>query len=287
MINKIKAFCRQKELLYQGDRILLGLSGGADSTCLFLVLLELAKEWELTLIPVHVNHNIRGESAKKDEEFCKALCQKHGLNLLIVSVEVQKLAEINGWTVEEAGRNARYEAFTKFAKEYDCNKIAVAHHKNDQAETVLFQLFRGSRMKGLSGMSAKNGKIIRPLLCITREETEQYLYEKNQPYCIDSTNFEEEYTRNLIRGKVIPVAKEIQPRAIEHIVETADYLQRVEVYLEHQTQKLYEQTVKKKNGIILSITELLQADALLAERVVYQALCQVMGQCLIYYSFCK
>ncbi len=278
MIDKIKAFCRRKELLHQGDRILLGLSGGADSSCLFLVLLELAMEWELTLVPVHINHNLRGEDAKKDESFCKELCQRHGLELVVVSVEVKELAKSNGWTLEEAGRNARYETFSKLAKEYHCNKIAVAHHKNDQAETVLFQLFRGSRLKGLSGMSAKNGVIIRPLLCITREEIEQYLYEKNQTYCIDSTNFEEEYTRNIIRGRVIPAAKDIQPKVIEHMVETAEYLQHVELYLESQTKKLYQQTVKEKNGVILSIPELLEADSLLAERVVYQALCKVMGQ---------
>ena len=278
MIDKIRAFCRRKELLHQGDRILLGLSGGADSSCLFLVLLELAMEWELTLVPVHINHNLRGKEAKKDECFCKELCQMHGLELLVVSMEVKELAKVNGWTLEEAGRNARYEAFSKLAKEYHCNKIAVAHHKNDQAETVLFQLFRGSRIKGLSGMSAKNGAIIRPLLCITREEIEQYLYEKNQTYCIDSTNFEEEYTRNVIRGRIIPAVKEIQPKAVEHIVETAEYLQKVELYLEHQTKELYQRAVKEQNGVVLSITELLKADSLLAERVVYQALCQSMGQ---------
>ena len=278
MIDKIKAFCRQKELLCQGDRILLGLSGGADSACLFLVLLQLAIEWNLTLIPVHINHNLRGESAKADENFCKELCKTYGLDMIVVSVEIQNLAKRNGWTIEEAGRNARYDAFTKLAKEYDCNKIAVAHHKNDQAETVLFQLFRGSRLKGISGMSAKNGMIIRPLLCMTREEIEQYLYEKNQTYCIDLTNFEEEYTRNLIRGRVIPVAKEIQSKAVEHIAQTAEYLQRVEVYLEKQTKELYERTVKEQNGVELFITPLLEADTLLAERVVYEALCHVMGQ---------
>ena len=278
MIDKIRAFCRRKELLHQGDKVLLGLSGGADSSCLFLVLLELAKEWNLAFVPVHINHNLRGEEAKKDECFCKELCQTYGVELSIISVEVKELAKANGWTLEEAGRNARYEAFSKLAKEYHCNKIAVAHHKNDQAETMLFQLFRGSRIKGLSGMSAKNGMLIRPLLCVTREEIEQYLYEKNQTYCIDSTNFEEEYTRNIIRGRVIPAAKEIQPKAIEHMVETAEYLQRVELYLESQTKKLYQQAVKENHGVILSITQLLQADSLLAERVVYQALCQAIGQ---------
>ena len=278
MIDKIKAFCRQKELLYQGDRILLGLSGGADSTCLFLVLLELAMEWGLTLLPVHINHNLRGEAANEDETFCKELCKKHGLQLQVVSIDVENLATIHGWTIEEAGRNARYEAFTKLAKEHNCNKIAVAHHKNDQAETVLFQLFRGSRLKGLSGMSVKNGVVIRPLLCMTREEIEQYLQKKNQTYCIDLTNFEEEYTRNLIRGKMIPTAKQIQTKAVEHIVETADYLQRVEQYLEHQTEELYLRTVTESNGVEICISQLLCADTLLVERVIYKALCYVMGQ---------
>ena len=278
MIDKIKAFCRQKELLYQGDRILLGLSGGADSTCLFLVLLELAMEYGITLLPVHINHNLRGEAAKEDETFCKELCKKHGLQLQVVSVHVENLAKKNGWTIEEAGRNARYEAFTKLAKEHNCNKIAVAHHKNDQAETILFQLLRGSRLKGLSGMTVKNGNIIRPLLCMTRDEIEQYLQEKNQTYCIDLTNFEEEYTRNLIRGKMIPTAKQIQTKAVEHIVETADYLQRIEQYLEHQTEELYLRTVTENNGVVeICISQLLCVDTLLVERVIYKALCYVMG----------
>ena len=154
--NKIRAFCRQKELFSPGDRVVIGLSGGADSVCLFLVLLDLAKELSLKIVPVHVNHNLRGKDALADQHFCEELCRQHGLELTVVSVPVAELAAENGWSLEEAGRNARYRAFAEIAEQQQCNKTAVAHHKDDQAETVLFQMFRGSRLKGISGMEAKN-----------------------------------------------------------------------------------------------------------------------------------
>ena len=281
--NRIAEFCRQKELLKRGDRILLGLSGGADSVCLFLVLSELAKSWELTLVPVHVNHNLRGGEAMQDQRFCEELCRRHQRELTVVSVPVAELAREHGWTLEEAGRNARYRAFGELAGQHQCNRIAVAHHKNDQAETVLFQLFRGSRVKGLSGMSAANGSIIRPLLCVTREEIEAYLQEKQQEYCIDHTNLCEEYTRNLIRHKILPLAEQLQPKAVEHVAETAGYLERVEDLLERQTRVLYQQAVIRKENapqgqeVVLSIPVLKGAEPLLAERVLYQALCTAAG----------
>ena len=176
--NKIKAFCRQKELFSPGDKVITGLSGGADSVCLFLVLLTMAQELGLTVVPVHVNHNLRGEEALADQQFCEELCRRYGLTLTVVSVPVAELAREQGLSLEEAGRNVRYEAFGEIAKEKQCNKIAVAHHKDDQAETVLFQMFRGSRLKGLAGMEAKNGSLVRPLLTVTREEIEEYLWLK-------------------------------------------------------------------------------------------------------------
>jgi tRNA(Ile)-lysidine synthase len=279
MVNRIRGYCRQKELLTQGDRVVIGLSGGADSVCLFLVLTELAKEWELTLVPVHVNHNLRGEEAFSDQKFCEELCRRHNMELIVDSVEVAELAKERGWTLEEAGRNARYKAFTRIKEQYGCHKIAVAHHKNDQAETVLFHLFRGSRMKGLSGMEAKNEAIIRPLLCVSRAEIETYLEEKKQDYCIDHTNLEEEYTRNLIRNRIVPLAQKLQPKVVEHVAETAEYLGQVEMLLERLTSELYEHCVEHRSaGISLRIELLQNADRILAERVIYEALCRMYGR---------
>jgi len=278
--NKIRAFCRQKELFARGDKVLTGLSGGADSVCLFLLLLDLAKEFNLELVPVHVNHNLRGEEALADQHFCEELCRQHGMELTVVSVPVAELAKENGWSLEEAGRNARYKAFAEIAEKQQCSKIAVAHHKDDQAETVLFQMFRGSRLKGIAGMEAKNGSLVRPLLCVTREEIEDCLKEKNQAFCIDRTNLEEEYTRNKIRHGILPVAKEVCGGAAEHVAELAEYAGEVEKLLERLTEELFGACagIDANNNVSLEIEALRSADRLLAERVVYKALCTACGR---------
>ena len=278
--NQIKAFCRQKELFAPKDRVLLGLSGGADSVCLFLVLEFLAKEWELEIIPVHVNHNLRGEEALRDQRFCEELCKNRQRELIVVSEDVALRAKETGCSLEEAGRDARYEAFAKLQKEYGCNKIAVAHHKEDQAETVLFRLFRGSRLKGLAGMEAKSGNLVRPLLCVTRKDIEEYLNEKEQKFCIDSTNLEEEYTRNYIRHRIVPAAAKVCDRAVEHITETAEYAARVETFLQRLTEELFAECAicDGEGSVSLKIEPLASAESILAERVVYEALCFVYGK---------
>ena len=276
--NRIKEFCRQKGLFAPGDRVVVGLSGGADSVCLFLVLQSLAEEWKLGIVPVHINHNLRGEEAMRDQVFCEELCRQYGLELQVISVQVAELAREHGWTLEEAGRNARYQTFSEVQREFGCHKIAVAHHKNDQVETVLFQFLRGSRLKGLAGMEAKHDAVVRPLLCVERKEIERYLEEKQQWFCIDCTNLEEDYTRNKIRHRFVPLAKELQPRAVEHIAETAEYLGRVETLLERLTQELYEQCVEVGvSELLLRIPPLENAEPLLAERVMYRVLCEACG----------
>lgn len=259
--------------------MLVGLSGGADSVCLFVVLTALAKEWNLTLVPVHINHNLRGAEADRDQHFCEELCRQYKVKLHVVSVPVEQLAKEYGWTLEEAGRNARYQAFFQWSEESGCTKIAVAHHKNDQAETVLFQLLRGSRLKGLSGMKARTGVLVRPLLGVSREEIEEYLSVKQQEYCIDRTNLEEEYTRNKIRHRLLPCAEEIQPRAVEHLSQTAEYIGRVEELLQSLTKELWKECVTDDGtqGITLKTAPLLRAERLLAERVMYEALCLAAG----------
>ena len=278
--QKVKMFCRQKELFSPGDKVVIGLSGGADSVCLFLLLTGLAKEYELSLFPVHVNHNLRGAEALADQRFCEDLCRQYGLELTVVSVPVAELAKEKGWTPEEAGRNARYEAFAEIAAKYGCNKTAVAHHKDDQAETMLFQMFRGSRLKGLAGMEAKNGSLVRPLLCVTREEIENYLREKNQTYCIDRTNLEEEYTRNKIRHGILPMAEKICGGAVEHMAGLAEHAGQVEKLLERLTEELFEAcvSVDEDNNVLLEIEALKSAEEILAERVVYKALCLACGR---------
>ncbi|MCR5154063.1 MAG: tRNA lysidine(34) synthetase TilS [Lachnospiraceae bacterium] len=279
MIKEVKDYCVKNGLLAEGDRVLLGLSGGADSVCLLLVLLELAKEMNLSIFPVHIHHEIRGEEADRDLDFCRNLCAEHDLYLVEKHFDVKGIAQEKGMSLEEAGRMIRYQEFNRLARGLCCNRIAVAHHKNDQAETVLFHFFRGSKLKGLAGIEPRRGMIIRPLLCVSRKEIEEYLRESGQIYCTDSTNLEDDYTRNKIRLNILPEAEEICSGATDHIASAAAYLQKVESFLVKLTDKLSQEAVEiKPSGIHLKIHAIRKADTLIAERLIYKLICDAAGE---------
>lgn len=237
MIQKIEQYCEQYHMIEKGDRIVLGVSGGADSVSLFFVMLALHEKYNIEMVVVHVNHGIRGEDAKCDENYVRELCREHGVPFECVNVDVRKLAKESRLSEEEMGRKVRYEAFAKVAKGYSCNKIAVAHNLNDVSETVLLNLFRGSGIKGLAGMEPVRDGLIRPLLCVKRSEIEAFLESKGIRYQNDYTNFETDYTRNKIRLKVLPyVEEEINERASEHIVKSAGILSMASDYIGKQTE---------------------------------------------------
>ena len=185
---KVKDFIREHALVDYGDKIVAGVSGGADSVFLFMVLAELAKEYSLSLCAVHVNHGIRGEEALHDEDYTKNFVQGLGYECKVFYKDIPALARSLKITEEEAGRVYRYECFENVRESLGFDKVAVAHHKDDQAETVLFQLFRGSGIKGLGGMRPGNGNIIRPLLGIRRCEIEEALLAEGTGYCVDCTD---------------------------------------------------------------------------------------------------
>lgn len=266
MLQKIKNYIKQNELLVKGDRIAVGVSGGADSICLLHVLFLLMKEYSLKLMAVHINHGIRGEEAARDEQFVARFCTERGIEFRSFYYDVKKLALEEGLSVEEAGRKVRYSAFSKICSEHQCNKLAIAHNKNDNAETVLFHLFRGSGIRGLSGMEANRLlsegnselRMIRPLLCVTREEIEEYLAKESIGYIIDSSNLTEEYTRNKIRRRILSYAvNEINPQSVNNITEAAKALKEIEEYLSSEIKRNYEQLVKQsEGGLRLKVKEL-------------------------------
>ena len=249
MLRRVKEYVERYNMLEVGDRVVVGVSGGADSVCLFYVLHELKKMYGLELYVVHVNHGIRGQEADEDENFVKELCELHGIQFCSVRVDVRALAKEKGLSEEEAGRMIRYQAFYKVLEQNNCNKIAVAHNQNDQAETVLFHLFRGSGIKGLTGISPMRDQIIRPLLCVNREEIEQYLNKKQVSYQTDQTNLTDEYTRNKIRLHILPyVKKQVNFEAVEHISRSANMLREAEAYIEKNTILCFNRIVVQKNG---------------------------------------
>lgn len=251
MKEKMKRFIAEHNLLEYGDRIIVGVSGGADSVCLLHLLYLLKEEYQLTLRVVHINHGIREVTAQEDEAYVRDLCKKLCLDFHAYFYEVEKIAVERGISTEEAGRNVRYEAFVQECMKYNGNKVAIAHNQNDTAETVLFHLVRGSGLQGLTGIPRKrkltnNITIIRPLLCFTREEIERYLREQEIGYQTDETNLETHYSRNKLRNVVFPYLKEeLNEGVIPHIANTANQLRELQQFVENGVFAAYDRYVTK------------------------------------------
>lgn len=279
MLNKIKNFIDKYNMIQKGDRIVVGVSGGADSVCLFDVLLKLAPVYGHTLFVVHVNHGIRGKEADEDEAYVKKLCLDNQVSFTAMKTDVRAIAAKEGLSEEEAGRKVRYEAFYHCFTENKCNKIAIAHNKNDNAETILFHLFRGSGIKGLTGIQPIRDVIIRPLLNTGRDEIEAYLNENGISYRTDRTNLTSDYTRNKIRHQIISFAKEeINSAAVEHIVSAANKLAEIESYLEKNIEIGFRNSVtylEEKKSYVIDINKLKQEDPVLQKGIIRRTLTQL------------
>ena len=251
MINKVRSYIKSKGMLKQGDKVIVGVSGGADSVCLLLVLLHLKEEFKIEIEAVHVHHGLRGIQADEDAQYVQNLCEVNGVFCHIFHRNLKELSKANGWSEEEAGRKLRYQCFYEVLEQRGGNKIAVAHHKEDSAETILFHLFRGSGLKGLAGIQGVRDQIIRPLLCCGRDEIEEYLSEKEISYQTDVTNLTDDYTRNKIRNYMLPYAKrEINDGALENILHAGEIISEADEYFEEIANKFYGKYVREKEAAI-------------------------------------
>ena len=207
MLEKVLETVRSEHMLEQGDAVLTALSGGADSVCLLLCLLDLREAYGLELSAVHINHGLRGEESERDRRFCEELCARLGVPLTVEHADVKGQAAKAGQSLEEAARQLRYGLFEKHA----AGKIATAHTLQDSAETVLFNLARGTGLKGLCGIPPLRGSIIRPLIRCTRQEVEAELSRRGQPFVTDSSNRSPEFSRNRLRWEALPVLQSVNP----------------------------------------------------------------------------
>ncbi len=240
--EKVFSYIREHHMLEPGDRVVAGISGGADSVCLLFVLLEWAKLVPTEIAVVHVNHGIRPE-AGEDAAYVKELCDTYGLPFYLTRVNVAELAKKEKCSEEEMGRKVRYQAFEQAA--YSSAKIAVAHNANDRSETMLFNLFRGTGMKGLGSILPVRNHIVRPILCLERREIEEYLKSRGIAYCTDVTNATDDYTRNRIRHNILPYAEEhVAKGCVARMTRTAEMLAETEDYLEQQTQAALKECVR-------------------------------------------
>ena len=223
-------------MIEPGDRLILGLSGGRDSVCLFHVLERLGPEMGFSFSAVHVNHGIRGEEALCDEEFANALCRKYGIPIRIVRASVPELAAEQGLSLEEAGRLLRRRVFEEECSARDAQKIALAHHKNDVAETVLFNAARGSGLGGLASLRPVRGPYIRPLLGVTRDEIDRFLKENGYPYVEDSSNADMSYSRNRIRNDILPIFTQfVNSRTVDHLAGLSETAAKATDFLMSET----------------------------------------------------
>ncbi len=286
MIEKVRNFIHKEKMITGGETVLAGVSGGADSVCLFHILRSLSEELSFNIEVIHINHMIRKE-AEGEAVFVEELCNKYEIPFHRKDVDIPKIFKENGISEEEAGRIERYKAFEEIADSIEKNTgkkvlIATAHNTNDQAETMLHNLFRGSRLKGLSGIKPVrkqgNHTIIRPILILSRNEIESYLDSIGQSYCTDESNNTDEYTRNRIRHNILPIAeKEINKGAVKHIAEAASFLSEIDDYIDIKAEESLNFARDKKNGeVVIELAKLSDISRFVKERVIMLAIKEIV-----------
>ena len=282
MLNKVKQTINKYNLIDSGDKIVLGVSGGPDSTAMLICLNELSKEMSFKLTVCHINHGIR-ENAKLDEKYVRDFCEKLNIPIFILHANVIEEAKKEKRGVEETGRIIRYKFFEEILSKTGSNKIAIAHNKNDNVETIIMNVLRGSGTLGLKGIEAKSGKYIRPLIEISRDEIEEFTNKYNPRH--DESNDENEYTRNKIRNIVIPyIKKEFNPNIVKTITRLSLISKEETEYLDKITENTYKKICieevynsENKPTIILDLKLFNQEDIIIRKRIILYSIKKIFG----------
>jgi tRNA(Ile)-lysidine synthase len=248
ILSKVRKTIKKYLMISEGYRILIGLSGGPDSVCLAVILDKLKADFNLSLIAVYIDHGLRPDETEKEKDFCRKFCKDRGIGFIEKSVDAKGYAQERGLNLQEAARELRYQIYEDVAKEIKADAIALGHNANDQAETVLMRLLRGSGRKGLSGIPPVRGKIIRPLIEIERSDIEAFL---SQDMCLnymtDSSNLKDDYLRNWIRLTIMEELKKKNPSVVKDICRTADIFREEDEYLELIVTKTLMRLISRKD----------------------------------------
>lgn len=268
--DKVKETINEHGMLKDCKTIIAGVSGGADSLCLFFIMKELIKGKNIRLVVAHVNHMLRGADADDDEMFVRKLCERYKIPCEVLKFDVGDYARKNSLGTEEAGRNVRYKFFNDLCEKYTSSKIAVAHNRNDRAETVFLNISRGAGINGLRGIPYTRDNIIRPLLDVTRDEIEECCKELGVEPRVDKTNYENVYKRNIVRNNIFPyINKEIDTDFSESLIRLSDNVSDDVQYLNKTASCIVQKIAFNDGGrIIFPIDELLNLDAALFNRIV-------------------
>ena len=254
MKEQIQQYIIQHQLLSGEKPVVVGISGGADSVALLHILVSLGYK----CIAAHCNFNLRGDESFRDEQFTIDFTKRLQVPLCKISFETNKYAQENRLSVEMAARELRYRWFEELLNTYDADAVAVAHHRDDSVETLLINLTRGSGLTGLTGIKPKNGNVVRPLLCVSREDIYAYIENNGLEYVTDSSNSSDIYTRNFIRLKVIPLLEEINPSVKASLARTANHLYDASLIYNHSIEEARKVIIQNNR---LSISALLSFPA--------------------------
>ena len=254
MKEQIQQYIIQHQLLSGEKPVVVGISGGADSVALLHILVSLGYK----CIAAHCNFNLRGDESFRDEQFTIDFTKRLQVPLCKISFETNKYAQENRLSVEMAARELRYRWFEELLNTYDADAVAVAHHRDDSVETLLINLTRGSGLTGLTGIKPKNGNVVRPLLCVSREDIYTYIEKNGLEYVTDSSNSSDIYTRNFIRLKVIPLLEEINPSVKASLARTANHLYDASLIYNHSIEEARKVIIQNNR---LSISALLSFPA--------------------------
>lgn len=238
MIDRVQKFIQSEKLLPHNAKVIVGLSGGMDS----MVLLDLLVLLEYRCIAAHCNFHLRGAESDRDADFVRKWCKNTDIPFTSIDFDTTGYAEYRKISIEMAARELRYEWFEILRKQYEADAIAVAHHRDDSVETVLLNLIRGTGIKGLSGISPRNGYVVRPLLTVSRSEIEDYIIERELPYVTDSTNDQDIYLRNYLRLNVIPKLEVVNPSVKESIIRTSKNISEAE--------KIYSESIREYIDVV-------------------------------------
>lgn len=282
ILEKVRTTIEKHFLLEKGDSVLIGVSGGADSVCLLHVLNQLKDEFGITVSVAHIHHGIRGEEANRDADFVRGLCKKMKVPYFLRKISVPEFAKEEGLSEEMAGRVLRYRCFRELCLANDFSKIATAHHRNDQAETVLMRVLRGAGMDGLSGIRyARQDGVVRPLLDVTRLEIEEYCKENGLEYCTDITNESTQYMRNRIRNELLPELEKFNPNVVTALSNLAKNMAEDGDFLRDYAKRLYRRLgspLPNRKPVVLEIESLKLLEPSIQVRLLKLAAEDTMGK---------
>jgi len=270
-VSRCLATIKKHALISRADRILVGLSGGPDSTALMHILHHLQDKLDISLAGLYLNHMLRPRSAKKEAEFCREFCEQLGVLYLYEEADIADLAAMMKTGIEETAREIRYSVYDAAAQRGGFTKVAVGHHRDDRAETILFNLFRGAGRQGIIGLQPKRDNIIRPLYDIAHDDILAYLKDNKIAYMLDSSNRSPKFTRNRIRNRVIPlIEKEVSVKAVDNILRYSRIVADEDAYLHRLTQEAYQKLVRVSPGgkFSLDLSDKLKYDIWLWRRLI-------------------